>query len=303
MNLRELEYIIAVANLGHFGKAARACHVSQPTLSSQIRKLEAELGTTIFERMYGAVRVTEQGEAILEAAHRAVHAKVDIFELARSFQDPFSGELTLGVIPTIGPYLVPMFSGQLLRQYPKLNLTYIEDTTDRLNDLLRSGEMDVAILATSPIDTALEQIPLYDEKFLVALPKNHALCAQEHVSLKDLEDVSLLLLTEGHCLRDQTLSVCSMARHNQAIRANSLDTLLGLVSAGHGVTLLPTLCVRKGYISDLGIVLRPIIDAIAVRRVNLTFRSTNVRKQLLLGLTKLILSQVPDTVAPISISI
>ena len=179
MNLRELEYISAVARLRHFGKAAKACHVSQPTLSSQILKLEAELGVTIFERIRGAVRVTEHGQAILEAAERATHAAADIRALAKGFQDPFSGELTLGVIPTIGPFLLPIFSGHLLRQYPKLKLTYIEDTTDRLNELLLSGEMDAAILATLPLDKSLTQMPLYDEKFHVALPNDHKLCAQK----------------------------------------------------------------------------------------------------------------------------
>ncbi len=299
MNLRELEYISAVARLRHFGKAAKACHVSQPTLSSQILKLEAELGVTIFERIRGGVQVTEQGRAILVAAERATQAAADIHALAKGFSDPFSGKLTLGVIPTIGPFLLPIFAERLLRQYPKLELTYIEDTTDRLNELLLSGEMDAAILATLPLDTSLTQIPLYDEKFHVALSKTHALCAKKQVSLKDLEDVRLLLLTEGHCLRDQALSVCSVSTHNQAIRATSLDTLLGLVAAGHGVTLIPTLSIRAGCVSELGIVIRPISGTLATRRVNLTYRASSVRPQLLQGLTQLILSQLPDKVEQI----
>ncbi len=299
MNLRELEYISAVARLRHFGKAAKACHVSQPTLSSQILKLEAELGVTIFERIRGAVRVTEQGKAILEAAERATHAAADIHALAKGFKDPFSGELTLGVIPTIGPFLLPVFAGRLLRQYPKLKLTYIEDTTDRLNELLLSGEMDAAILATLPLDKALAQMPLYDEKFHVALPKGHKLCGQEQVSLKDLETVRLLLLTEGHCLRAQALSVCSVSAHNQAIRATSLDTLLGLVAAGHGVTLIPALSIRTRCVSELGISIRPITDKLAARRVNLTHRATYVRPQLLKGLSELILAQLSDKVEQI----
>ncbi len=296
MNLRELDYICAVARLRHFGKAAIACNVSQPTLSSQILKLEAELGVTIFERTRGAVLVTEEGKSILEAAKRVRNAAADIHTLAKGFKDPFSGELTLGVIPTIGPSLLPMFSGLLLTQYPNLKLTYIEDTTDRLNEQLLSGEMDAAILATMPVDPSLIQTPLYDEKFHIALPKDHRLCAQQEVSLKELEDVSLLLLTEGHCLRDQALAVCSVSQHDQAIRATSLDTLLGLVSGGLGTTLIPTLSIHKGCISDLGIEIRTISDKLASRRVNLTYRKTYVQPQLLDVVIQLILSQLPDDI-------
>ncbi|HFB55045.1 MAG TPA: hydrogen peroxide-inducible genes activator, partial [Hellea balneolensis] len=225
----------------------------------------------------------------------------DIKSLSTSYRDPFAGNLNLGVIPTIGPFLLPYFSGPLLKTYPKLKLAYIEDMTERLTDHLLAGQLDAAILATQPLDPALTCMPLYNENFFVALPHSHRLCGQDEVSLSDLDDVQMLLLTEGHCLRDQALSVCSTATQNQAVRATSLETLLGLVAGGHGVTLIPALAIRTGCISELGIDIRPISDPQAFRRVNLTYRKSHVRPQIFDSLTGLISSKLPPSVSGIKV--
>jgi len=296
MNLRDLDYICTVARLKHFGRAAKACHVSQPTLSSQIIKLERELGVPIFERIRGAVKVTKEGTAIIEAAERARSAAQDIKNIAKSFSDPFSGDVSLGVIPTIGPFLLPYFSGALFTTYPKLNLAYIEDMTERLTAQLLGGTLDAAILATPPYDDNLISVPLYNEHFHVALPNTHKLCRQESISLADLDTVTLLLLNEGHCLRDQALSVCSNTLQNQAIRATSLDTLIGLVAGGHGATLIPTLAIRENWITGLGVTVRPLSSDIAYRQVNITYRKSYTRPRLIEALRTIITAGLPTSV-------
>lgn len=293
MNLRELDYICAVARTRHFGKAAEACHVSQPTLSSQIIKLEQELGVTLFERIRGRVIVTKEGEAIIAAAERARQAANDIKSLAKGFGNPFTGQIKLGFIPTIGPFLLPHISRALLQAFPELEIIFIEETTDRLNARLRDGTLDMAILATGPEDNGLIDMPLYDERFYLALPKSTNFMHEGPVYLDEIKAETLLLLDEGHCLRDQALNVCSLNHHNQNIRATSLETLLSLVAAGHGATLLPTLAIKDDYIRALGVQICPIADENAYRRINLTTRKTYGNQVLVEGLAKLICAHLP----------
>lgn len=295
MNLRDLEYVCAVERHRHFGQAAKACHVSQPTLSSQILKLEDELGVVIFERIRKSVSVTQAGAKIIAAAARTVQASNEIKQIAAALRDPFAAEFALGIIPTIGPFLLPFFSAPLTQSLPQLTLSYVEDTTERLTAELLNGEIDAAILATAPIDKSLTMKPLYRERFHAVLPKGHALCRKKSISLRDLEKETLLLLTEGHCLRDQALSVCKNTRQNDAIRATSLDTLVGLVAGGHGATLIPAMAVRAGLIAELNICIRPIRDASAARNVNITYRRSFTRPALIDAFINILTDAAPAT--------
>ena len=300
MNLRELEYICMLARTRHFTRAAEACFVSQPTLSSQVRKLEAELGVVLFERIRGGVRPTAEGTQIIALAERAVAAASDIKSLARTFRDPFSGTFRLGVIPTIGPFLLPIFAGSVRHAFPTLDMSFSEQMTDHLNAELLAGDLDAAILATPPAYDNLTDTPLYDERFFVALPKGHKLCERSDMSLADIQGEPLLLLAEGHCLRDQTLAVCAAYRQNQSVNASSLETLLALVAGGYGITLVPALSIRAGCQEELGVVIKPLSDKNAFRRVNLTTRKTHVRPKLTDAIADLIKSELPAGVTVIN---
>jgi LysR family hydrogen peroxide-inducible transcriptional activator len=243
VNLRDLKYLVALAEERHFGKAAERCHVSQPTLSAQIRKLEEYLGVSLVERQPKKVSLTETGERIVARARLVLHEADAIVELARTDRDPLAGELKLAFIPTVGPYLLPKVATRLKRALPKLKLLLYEYQTAQLLEKLRHGDIDMGILAL-PIPTdGLECRALYEEAVMLAVPDAHPLAQRERARLEDLRGETLLLLEDGHCLRDQALEVCSRVRvsEDQDYRATSLETLRQMVAAGHGVTLLPQL--------------------------------------------------------------
>jgi LysR family hydrogen peroxide-inducible transcriptional activator len=243
MNLRDLRYLVALADERHFGRAAERCHVSQPTLSAQIRKLEEYLGVSLVERQPRRVSLTEAGAKVVERARRLLLEADAIVELAKTDRDPLSGALRLGLIPTVGPYLLPHVVRRLKRELPRLKLMLYEHQTAPLLEKLRAGEIDMGILALPvPLD-GLEAEPLYDEPFTLAVPAGHRLADNERVRVEDLKGETLLLLEDGHCLRDQALEVCSRIRvqEEQDYRATSLETLRQMVAAGHGVTLMPQL--------------------------------------------------------------
>lgn len=298
MNLRDLDYICAVAKHKHFGRAAESCNVSQPTLSGQIKKLEGSLGVTLFERSHKGIRVTDIGEEIISIAQEARDAARRIRTVALSAQDPLAGSLSLGLIPTIAPYLIPMFVGQLATKLPKLAMTYREDITDRLNDDLLSGDLDAAILATPPEEESLTCIPLYSEPFWLIFPEDHELTHLDHASMSDVKQDDVLLLTEGHCFRDQALSICRPAqrRQRQSLRATSLETLINLVASGLGVTLVPALAMRGGWTNDLGLKSHKLTDTTASRQIYLTYRKRFPRVAALEALADLIQNGVPSSV-------
>ncbi|NNE58188.1 MAG: hydrogen peroxide-inducible genes activator [Hellea sp.] len=298
MNIRDLSYIVAVARLGHFGKAAESCHVSQPALSSQIKKLELELGVPIFERDKRSVRITETGQKIVALAEKALAVTEDIRVTARAAQDPFSGKFRLGFIPTIAPYLVPHFVTKSREKLAKLDIHYHEDITDRLNAALMTGEVDAAILATPPEETGLDAIRLYDEPFWVIFPSRHALKLMDNIRTKDLPVDELLLLTEGHCFRDQALDVCRLdeAPRGQTIRATSLETLVNMVASDLGITLVPALSLEGGWLAARSIQSEKLKDPQAYRRIYLTFRKSDPRKELLQKLADIICEDLPASV-------
>jgi LysR family hydrogen peroxide-inducible transcriptional activator len=251
MTLTELKYIVAVAREKHFGKAAEACFVSQPTLSVAVKKLEDELELKLFERSAGEVTVTPLGEEIVRQAQSVLEQAAEIKEIAKRGKDPLGGPLKLGVIYTIGPYLLPDLVRQNIARTPQMPLMLQENFTARLLEMLRTGEIDAAILAEPFPDTGLAMAPLYDEPFMAAVPAEHALAQGAAVSTEQLKGEHMLLLGTGHCFRDHVLQVCPefarFASATEGIRktfeGSSLETIQHMVAAGMGVTLVPRLAV------------------------------------------------------------
>ena len=251
MTLTELKYIVAVARERHFGKAAEACYVSQPTLSVAIKKLEDELEVKLFERSAGEVTVTPLGEQIVQQAQTVLDQAATIKELAKRGKDPLAGPLMLGVIYTIGPYLLPALVRQNIHRTPQMPLVLQENFTAKLLEQLRAGEIDCAIMAEPFPDSGLALAPLYDEPFMAAVPVNHPLAERESVSAEELKRETMLLLGTGHCFRDHVLEVCpEFARFSsnaegirKSFEGSSLETIKHMVAAGMGVTLVPRLSV------------------------------------------------------------
>jgi len=303
MNLRDLRYAVAVAEERHFGRAAERCHVSQPTLSGQLRKLEDRLGVTLFERSSRSVVVTPLGAEILRHARQALEQAAQIEELARAHRNPMAGPLRLGVIPTVSPYLMPLALGRLGRTYPELTPVLVEEVTAALLDRLAAHEIDAAVLATAPDAPELASLPLFDEPFWIACPKDHSLAGQEEITEADLAEVDLLLLTDGHCLRDQVMKVCARPRPGVGqrfadLRASSLETLLNMVAAGFGCTLVPALAVNSAHLSSGAIVARPVKLATAVRPVALWYRRSFPQPQMLEAVAEVMVESLPPTVTP-----
>lgn len=298
MNLRDFDYICAVAEHRHFGKAAEACNVSQPTLSGQIKKLETLLGVTLFERGHKAVRVTETGGEIIAIAKEAQDAVRRIHAVSEASKDPLAGHINLGLIPTIAPYLIPLFVRHLKADIPKLTITYNEDITERLTRDLIDGRLHAAILATPPETDALMAIPLYSEPFWITYPATHLLQAQASISMKDVASEDILLLTDGHCFRDQALSIChpQPSQNGHSLRATSLETLINLVAAGQGVTLIPALVMETGLADNTQLSARPVSDKNAARTIYLTYRKRYPRVSALHALAALITQNLPPTV-------
>ena len=278
MNLRDLQYLVALAETRHFGRAAERCHVSQPTLSAQIRKLEDFLGVALVERRPRRLALTAAGEAVVERARRMLQDADDIRSLARASQDPLSGQLKVGLIPTLGPYLLPRISPKLARALPKLQLMLHEYQTAPLVDRVVKGELDLAILAL-PADTkGLQTRSLFGEAFLIAMPEKHRLAARRRLKATDLEGEKLLLLEEGHCLRNQALEVCAQAgTEEQDFRATSLETLRQMVAAGLGITLLPRLAAEGPFASARGMVVRPFAPPQPSRLIGAAWRRSTSR--------------------------
>jgi LysR family hydrogen peroxide-inducible transcriptional activator len=304
MNLRDLRYIIAVADSRHFGKAAERCFVSQPTLSGQIRKLEQELGVTLFERTNRSVEVTPVGRQIIEHARQIIEQADTITTLARAQQDPLAGPLRIGAIPTLSPYLMPLILVPMIRQYPQIKLVLSEELTDTLIARLRNHEIDAALLATPVDEQGLVSQPLFDEPFWVAYPRKHPFYTRERITLRDLGDEEILLLAEGHCLADQAMDLCHIERGDSRgggadLRAASLETLIQLVRAGYGITLIPALAMRGSWVTGSGVVAQPLSSKQASRRVSLVYRESFPRREVLDAFGNIVLDNLPNTVQAI----
>ncbi len=296
MNLRDLRYVAAVAELGQFGRAAAACNVSQPTLSGQILKLEEELGVQIFERDGRVARVTERGATIVAHARRVIGAADDLKAAAAASRDPLEGPIRLGVIATIGPYLAPYLLPAAARDLARAPIRLVEDLTGHLLPLLADGKLDAAIIATDPPGERLEEIALYDERFCLMAPAGHPLTKKKAVRVGEIDPRSLLLLADGHCLRDQALDLCGHPDLGHAagadMRAASLETLLHMAAAGHGVTLAPQMA-ADGWRGKSGLVAVPLKGAHVARRVRLVWRRDMPRKAAMQALAKVARESVP----------
>jgi LysR family hydrogen peroxide-inducible transcriptional activator len=279
MNLRDLRYFVALAETRHFGKAAERSFVSQPTLSAQIKKLENYLGVQLIERQPRKVTLTETGSKILPLARRIVQESDEIVSLARNEHDPLSGKLQVGLIPTIGPYLLPLVARKLRKQLPRLKVMLYEHQTQPLLEKLRAGDIDLGILALPvPLD-GLEARSLYDENFTLAVPTNSPLAKRSNVRIDDLKGETLLLLEDGHCLRDQALEVCSRidVKESEDYRATSLETLRQMVAAGLGITLLPQLATRGPFGSGQGLTVKEFARPVPSRTVGAVWRKSTAR--------------------------
>jgi LysR family hydrogen peroxide-inducible transcriptional activator len=254
MTLTELRYIVAVARERHFGKAAEACFVSQPTLSVAVKKLEEELDLKLFERSANEVTVTPLGEEIVRQAQSVLEQAANIKDIAKRGKDPLAGALKLGVIYTIAPYLLPDLVRQVITRTPQMPLMLQENFTVKLLEMLRTGEIDCAILAEPFPDAGLALAPLYDEPFFAAVPRSHPLAQQSSVTTDELKNETMLLLGNGHCFRDHVLEVCpEFARFSsnaegirKSFEGSSLETIKHMVAAGMGITLVPRLTVPQG---------------------------------------------------------
>ena len=308
MTLQDLRYVVTLAETRNFARAAKACYVSQPTLSTQIKKLEDELGLALFERTNKRVMPTPAGFELIVQARVVLEEAEKLQQMAQQALDPMAGPLRLGVIPTLGPYLLPHLVPQLRADYPRLSLYLREDLTGNLIERLRSGALD-AILLALPIQTdGLELIELFREPFVMALPKDSPLAGKSEVMETDLMGVQLLLLEDGHCLRDQALAVCGLPQPRGAedFRGSSLETLRQMVAAGVGCTLLPALAADAAgtggtkLASDRLIELRPFAAPVPSRTIGLAARRGFPRMEMVRAFAELIKRHAPQGVALIA---
>jgi LysR family transcriptional regulator, hydrogen peroxide-inducible genes activator len=279
MNLKDLKYLVALADTGHFGRAAQRTFVSQPTLSAQLKKLEEYLGVKLVERHPKNVQLTEVGKQIVARARHMLSEGDEIVALARNNADPLSGKLKVALIPTIGPYLLPRVMQKLRKALPQLGLMLYEYQTEDLLKRLKEGEIDLGILALPIERDGLECRRLYREEFTVALPSDNPLAQKPSIKVSDLKGQTLLLLEDGHCLRDQALEVCSRidVREAEDFRATSLETLRHMVVAGLGVTLMPELAVESPFGSQRGLVIRQFTKPAPARTVGAVWRKSTTR--------------------------
>jgi len=305
MNLRDLKYLVAVADTHHFGQSAERCFVSQPTLSGQIKKLEEELGVTLFERTKRSVETTPLGESIVAQARRILEQADALRQLAQSYQDPLVGPLRIGAMPTLSPYLMPLILKPLIKQYPQIKPVLTEELTDSLLTRLGKHEIDAVLLATPVENPDFESIPLFDEPFWLVHPRNHPLSNKKKIIQEDLDNADLLLLAEGHCLAEQAMEVCHIHERTTYgdladLRAASLETLLQMVAAGFGSTLLPALALKTASTRDSDLVARQLQLSDTFRRISLVYRRTFPRRQVLEAFAGVILENLPDNVYPLN---
>lgn len=299
MTLQELRYLVALAETGHFGQAAEACFVSQSTLSTGLKKLEDYLGATLFDRSLKRVTPTPIGREIVESARTILQEAERIRELARHIGDPMARTLQIGVIPTLGPYYLPHALIQVREAYPNLRLLLREVMTPHLLAQLHEGKLDAGLLALPIDEEGLTVAPLFTEPFLAAVPAEHKLAKKAKIGLDELSQANLLLLEEGHCLRDQALEVCGLqGLASEEVRATSLETLRQMVAMGIGVTLLPKLACTAP--AQPGMAIKPLADKGAGRVIALIWRKRTPYLDTMTKLAKTLTQQLPEGVKKLS---
>ncbi len=295
MNLRDLRYLVALADLKHFGRAAEASFVSQPTLSTQLMKFEAELGVSLIERNPRNVMLTPTGEAVVARARAILREADEIKNIARRAKDPESGMVKLGIFPTLGPYLLPHIIPPVITRFPKLELILVEEKTEVILKKLHDGELDCGILALPVHDDSLHVEYLFEEDFVLAVPAGHAFAKKKKAKLADLAEERLLLLDDGHCLREQALEVCHMAGAGEksGFRATSLETLRHMVAAKVGMTLLPALTVHPPSPISAAVALVPFSRPVPHRRIAMVWRRRSALSAFLRQLAPLLKAVPP----------
>ena len=299
ITLRDLEYLVSVAEHQHFGRAAEACHVSQPALSTQIRKVEDILGATLFERSNRRVVITSAGAAIAAQAMIVLEEARKIPALTKATDTPLTGPFRLGVIATLGPYLIPRILGPLRKQHPKLELLLKEGLTENLIQDLRKGSLDGVLAAPTFRKEGLRSIPLFTERFLLAASRSHPLATKKGLRTRDLKSDDMVLLEDGHCLRDQTMNICAPGRRGnfKEFHATSLETLRHLVASGFGYSLMPQLAVDSdSHLSGL-LAYREFEGKPACRTIVLVFRDRSSRVADLEALASFMRSNLPPGIA------
>src|SRR5215472_8159675 len=287
-SLRHLRHLMALHDHGHFDRAAEACGVTQSTLSASIKELEGVLETTLVDRSKRRVVLTPVGIEAVERARRIVKEAEDLVDFTTALREPLSGTLRMGTIPTVGPFLLPRILPGLREAYSRLKLYLVEDLTERLTDLLHRGQLDVVLLALPYDCGAVETAILFEDPFVVGLPGAHPLAKEEAVKAQRLWNADLLLLKDGHCLRDHALTACHLAdrRRTEGFEATSLPTLVQMVDNGLGITLLPLLAVEAGLLLGTGLVTRPLLANEPARKIGLVWRRGTGRREEFLLLAK-----------------
>lgn len=298
LSLRDLEYVVAVADERHFGRAAERCHVSQPALSAQIRKLEEALGVVLFERTRRGVLLTVHGRRLIEPARDLLLAARAFLDLA-ALSDELAGELRLSAIATLGPYLFTHILRPLRDRFPALELLLTESRTERILAALAAGDTDLALLSLPVRADGLAVLPLFDEPFVAVHPADWDLAGGRPLRVEDLDAAHLLLLDEGHCLRDQALALCAGADRRASRHGTSIQTLCHMVAAGSGYSLVPALAAREGDSFGGLVAYTAIADPRAARRIGLVFRATDPRRRHYEGIAETIGSSLPPEVAPL----
>jgi LysR family transcriptional regulator, hydrogen peroxide-inducible genes activator len=293
-SVRHLRHLLALYECGHFGRAANACHVTQSTLSASIKELEDVLETTLVDRTKRRVVLTPIGVETAERARRILREVEELVQVTNASHDPLSGTLRLGSVPTIGPYLLPRVLPGLREAYDRLKLYLVEDLTDRLIESLHRGQLDVVLVALPYECGDVETQILFRDPFVVALPQQHALAKEAHIKSQRLRTEDLLLLKDGHCLRDHALAACRLAdrRLTERFEATSLATLVQMVDNGLGITLLPTLAVDAGLLLGTNLVIRPLFAEEPARKIGLVWRRGTGRRDEFRLLAKELLERV-----------
>lgn len=279
IKLKDLRYLVAVADTGHFGRAAERCFVSQPTLSAQLKKLEDYLGVPLVERQPRKALLTPAGAEIVARARRIVEASDEVVGIAQAHREPLAGRLRVAFLPTIGPYLLPLVAPKLRKELPRLELMLYEYQTSTMLERLRAGDIDMGILALPVEMDGLSAKALYDEPFVVAAPADHPLASRKQLKVADLQGATLLLLEDGHCLRDQALDVCNRidVHEKQDFRATSIETLRQMVASGAGLTLMPELATRGSHATPRGLVFKPFVKPVPTRTIGAVWRRSSPR--------------------------
>jgi len=296
MNLRALQYFVKLSDLRHFSRAAEACFVSQPTLSTQIRKLEDELGVQLVERSPRKIMLTPVGEEIADRARTVLNEVNQIRAVARRAGDPADGNLRIGLFPTLAPYLLPHVIPTIRKQYPNLKLQLVEEKTEEIINMLQQGELDAALVALPINDDGLEMKILFEEPFVLALPGEHPLGSKSDITLEDLKGTELLLLDEGHCLRDHALEVCALAGAHERVdfHATSMETLRQMVAANVGITLMPILSVKPPIAQTSNLVTKKFASPAPSRTIAMVWRNSSALSDFLRVLADCFKNLPPD---------